>query len=230
VLILAPQLFELEILLASFHQVGRNSSPSNIGRIQAWKIPQVGTLAVAGHGKAQFALQAQHLLDCTADVEGIVCVGGAGGIDSRLQVGDIVVGTVTLEHDYCIRFIDCPIPEFRASEAFLAELKTIAQTTNIEGKVWFERIASGDEDIVDAERADELRNATGAVCVAWEGSGAARAAAFNNVPFVEIRGITDSASATAHGDYHQNLKIVMPRIAELLLVWRTGGQPLTDTF
>jgi nucleoside phosphorylase len=70
----------------------------------------------------------------------------------------------------------------------------------------------------------ELRKQTGAVCVAWEGSGAARAALFNEIPFVEIRGTTDAANETAHGDYHQNLKIVMPCIAELLLCWRKADK------
>jgi nucleoside phosphorylase len=54
-------------------------------------------------------------------------------------------------------------------------------------------IASGDEDIVTIERAAELHTQTGAVAVAWEGAGVARACLFSQIPYLEIRGITDTA-------------------------------------
>jgi adenosylhomocysteine nucleosidase len=183
-------------------------------------------LAVAGHGKAQFALQTQYLLNQLDDKEGVICVGGAGGLDPRLGVGDIVVGTDTVEHDYRIRFVLALPPVYPADKALLAGLQSVPQSAQIEGAVWFDRIASGDEDIVERTRAKELREQTRAVCVAWEGSGASRAAAFNDIPFVEIRGITDAANDTAHGDYHQNLQIVMPRIAKLLAEWRLQRCPV----
>jgi adenosylhomocysteine nucleosidase len=225
VLILAPQLVELETIRAGFEQRGYECRPIHVGRLGAWTIPALNfMLAVAGHGKAQFALQTQYLLDHLDDIEGVICVGGAGGLDPGLRVGDVVVGADTVEHDYCIRFIECLLPVYAADESLLSGLTTAAKAMRFEGAVWFERIASGDEDIVDSIRADELRKQTGAVCVAWEGSGAARAAAFNAVPFVEIRGITDAANETAHGDYHENVKIVMPRIAELLLSWRKADK------
>jgi hypothetical protein len=34
----------------------------------------------------------------------------------------------------------------------------------------FDVIASGDEDVVSSKRAQEIRDQTGAACVAWEGS------------------------------------------------------------
>jgi len=46
-------------------------------------------------------------------------------------------------------------------------------------------IASGDEDVVTSKRAQEIRDQTGAACVAWEGSGAARAALFNGIGSLE---------------------------------------------
>jgi adenosylhomocysteine nucleosidase len=156
------------------------------------------------------------------DLTGKVAIvtGGAGGLDPRLCVGDIVVGTCSVEHDYRIRFVQSPLKEHPADEMLLNELRTLAASLDIGGSIVFDRIASGDEDIIDPVRAEQLRQESGAACVAWEGSGGARAAAFNEVPFVEIRGITDAANESAPGDYHQHLKIVMPRIAELLIAWR----------
>jgi adenosylhomocysteine nucleosidase len=221
VLVLTPQLVEFDTLHADFAERGHDASRRNVGRIECWGIPTLDIeIAVAGHGKAQFALQTQYLLDRLPETNGVVCTGGAGGLDPRLQVGDVVVGICTVEHDYRIRFVQAPRKEHPGNEIFLNELKFAAKSLNTGGCVYFDRIASGDEDIVDSIRAVQLRKETGAACVAWEGSGGARAAAFNGVPFVEIRGITDAANESAPGDYHEHLRIVMPRIAELLIAWR----------
>src|SRR5262249_36903273 len=52
---------------------------------------------------------------------------------------------------------------------------------------------------------------------------AARAAAFNGVPFVEIRAITDGADATAVEDFRANLAVAMPNLAVVLAAW--AGEP-----
>lgn len=221
VIVVTPQLVELETLRAGFAECGYESSHSSEGRIKLWSIPALKVVvAVGGHGKAQFALQTQHLLDTLQDVEGVICVGGSGSLDPRLRIGDIVVGTTTIEHDYRMRFAESPLPEYPGSQKLTTAFRKISEYVQCGGTLWFDRIASGDEDVIDAIRAAELRAVTGAACVAWEGSGGARAAAFSGVPFVEIRGITDSADETARGDYHRNLEIVMPRIASLLVSWR----------
>jgi nucleoside phosphorylase len=76
-----------------------------------------------------------------------------------------------------------------------------------------------DEDIVDGARAAEQAAATGALCVAWEGSGAARAAAFNGLDFLEIRCITDGADAGAALSFREHCRRVMPNVAELSAAW-----------
>jgi adenosylhomocysteine nucleosidase len=94
--------------------------------------------------------------------------------------------------------------------------------------VLFGAIASGDEDIIDPTRALELRGATGALCVAWEGAGAARAASFSGLPFLEVRAITDGADHTAAADFEANLERSMPNLAQILVTWsltRRQGSP-----
>lgn len=78
-------------------------------------------------------------------------------------------------------------------------------------------IAGGDEDIIDRARANELRMATGALCIAWEGSGAARVAAFNQLRFVELRSITDGADADAVTSFRDDLQRAMPNISQRLI-------------
>jgi adenosylhomocysteine nucleosidase len=80
-------------------------------------------------------------------------------------------------------------------------------------------IASGDEDVIELERGVELAVLTGAIAVAWEGAGAARACVLTEVPWLEVRGITDTADHTASSDFHINLELAMCNIAMLVAAW-----------
>jgi adenosylhomocysteine nucleosidase len=68
-------------------------------------------------------------------------------------------------------------------------------------------------------RKNELRAKTGAIAVAWEGAGAARACTFSNLPFAEIRGITDSANQNTRNDFFKNLRLVMSNLAIVTIDW-----------
>jgi nucleoside phosphorylase len=57
-------------------------------------------VAPGGHGKTQFAVQAQYLIGHFPAVELVICAGAAGSLAPDLSVGDVVVGTETVEHDY----------------------------------------------------------------------------------------------------------------------------------
>ena len=70
-----------------------------------------------------------------------------------------------------------------------------------------------------SERAQAIRDQTGAACVAWEGSGAARAALFNGIGSLEIRAVTDAADKEAPQRFHANLPIAMANLASLLRLW-----------
>jgi adenosylhomocysteine nucleosidase len=78
-------------------------------------------------------------------------------------------------------------------------------------------IASGDEDIIDRARANELMMATGTWCIAWEGSGAAWVATFNRLHFVELRSSTDMADADAVTSCRDNRQRAMPNISQRLI-------------
>lgn len=99
------------------------------------------------------------------------------------------------------------------------EFRLAASQIGSQFRVLFGAIASGDEDIIDPARAAELQEATGALCVAWEGAGAARAARFSGLHFLEVRAITDGANHTAAVDFQTNLRHSMPNLAQILLKW-----------
>jgi adenosylhomocysteine nucleosidase len=172
-------------------------------------------VATGGHGKTQFAVQAQYLIDQFSSVELVICAGATGSLAPELSVGDVVVGTETVEHDYRQLFTTRPLPRFSGHGPSIDALRRSAQ--GVGGfRVAFDVIASGDEDVVTSERAQAIRERTGAACVAWEGSGAARAALFNGIGSLEIRAVTDAADKEAPQRFEVNLPIAMANLASLL--------------
>jgi adenosylhomocysteine nucleosidase len=126
------------------------------------------------------------------------------------------------EHDYKNRFVLRPSPRHDADPALLDEFRLAARHVGGESRVIFGTIASGDEDVIDPARARDLQAETGAVCVAWEGAGAARAARFSGFRFLELRAITDGADHAAAADFQANLARSMPNLGHLLLSWSLG--------
>lgn len=220
ILFAVPQSNELQPLLSGLDRLGHPSQPIVIGNLPCYSIPSLGaTAAVGGHGKTQFAVQCQYLIDRCDGLAALFCFGAAGSLSPDIHFGDVVVGECTIEHDYKIRFEPAESPCHAANEALLQEFREAAAGT-LPFRTHFGPIASGDEDIVDELRARELQQLTGAKCVAWEGSGGARAAAFNGVPFLEIRSITDGADGDAAASFRANCERALPNIADLLVRWR----------
>jgi adenosylhomocysteine nucleosidase len=122
-----------------------------------------------------------------------------------------------VEHDYRNKFNLRPVPGFDGAPAALAGLRRASSFHAF--AVYFGTVAGGDEDVVDTDRRRALRESTGALAVAWEGAGGARACAFSGVPFVEIRAVTDTANQDAPADFSSNLKVAMRNLGRFLAAW-----------
>lgn len=170
-------------------------------------------LAVGGHGKVQFALSTQLLIQ-QVKPSLVICAGAAGSLHPEIKPLDIVISEVTIEHDFRVRFAEHALPRFPADIPTLEKIRRRLEPTVY--NVHFGPLASGDEDILEADRALELNRSTGAVAVAWEGAGGARACRLHGVPFVEIRAITDGSDAHAPQAFAKNVKTGMQNIADLL--------------
>ncbi len=228
ILIITPTQKEFSLFLQGCTSLGLKVQNSEVGRVPVAEFPYSGiTLACGGAGKVQFAVQTQHLLDTSVDWDLAMCAGAAGGLVDELRIGDVVVATTTVEHDYHNRFSKPRLPKFEGAPAVIADLRRVELPGTF--KVLFGAVASGDEDIVDYGRRRVLQQATGALVVAWEGAGGARACAFSNVPFVEVRGVTDAANQNAASDYETNLELVMNNLATLVTTWLTQSAELKAT-
>ena len=225
VLVAIPQENELQPFLRALAENGHPAEPLTVGRMACFAIPSLGIVStIGGHGKTQFAIQTQYLIGQSESFRDVLCVGAAGCLEEQCRFGDVVVATITIEHDYKIRFVKADSPSHSADPTLLEEFQQVVKSNPFPFTTHFGPVASGDEDIVDGQRALELQQATDALCVAWEGSGGARAAAFNGLRFLEIRCITDGADSDAASSFHANCEKAMPNIAQLIARWRSADK------
>jgi adenosylhomocysteine nucleosidase len=218
ILIVSPLQEEYSDLYHSLSALDLKSHTERIGKLDVHRFPEINvTLARGGHGKTQFGIQTQHLLD-HAKFDLVVCAGAAGALAPEVKVGDVIVATSTLEHDFNNKFSERPKPRFTGDAKSIEQLKAL-DLSDANFKVHFGIMAGGDEDVIEVTRGAELRELHNALAVAWEGVGGARASAFSDVPYLEMRGATDTANHEAPVVFYINLKIVMKNIASLLYQW-----------
>lgn len=219
ILFMMPMQEELDYVLEGFSNHSYRYKTGSLGRLPIVKLPELGiALARGGTGKVQFGIQTQHLLDAGQDWDLVVCAGAAGALVDYLAIGDLVVATKTVEHDFYNKFSQRPIPSFPGADKAIGSLKALT-TTFERFSLHFGPIASGDEDIVDVNRGKTLRTKTKALVAAWEGAGGARACKFSDIPFIEIRGVTDIADHNAPADFTSNLSQAMQNLASLIVYW-----------
>ena len=211
-----PTQQEYHLFLDSCTKQAFRAEHATIGRLPIVRFPELDiTLSLGGLGKVQFAIQTQHLLDAEPGWDLVICAGAAGCLAKDLSAGDIVVATETVEHDIKNRFGMPRVPRYRGDEATINMLKGIAPTID-SFQLHFGPIASGDEDVIEVRRQEELKKLTDAIAVAWEGAGGARACQFSDIPFIEIRGISDGADSEAPSDFEKNLPMVMENLVILI--------------
>ncbi|MCY3544244.1 MAG: 5'-methylthioadenosine/S-adenosylhomocysteine nucleosidase [Chloroflexi bacterium] len=223
ILIAAPIPQEYEALTDALSSMGLNGVERAVGRLTAMQYDGGLLVAQGGLGKAQFAAQTQHIIshleiESPGELRALVCAGTCGRLDKSLSVGDVVVGTRTVEHDFNrgMALIKMPLPSFDGDAALIAKLREIATREDLPCKLHFGGVASGDEGIASEKRIRELQESTGALVVAWEGAGGARAAQLSGVPYLEIRAISDGAGEDAMQEFWSNIPIAMGSIAAVV--------------
>ena len=217
ILALIPTISEFAALRESFNLMGVKGTPTKIGKLTGTSY-RCGRVIVmeGGLGKTQFAIHTYYALENIPDPSIVFCVGSAGGLTKDLIVGDVVVATETIEHDFKWGLFSGPLPKFPGDEQTINRIKRSCSFNSLPFSIKFGKIASGDESIVSTERAKEVRSTTGAIAAAWEGSGGARTCDFLKVPFIEVRGISDMANESAPSVFLENIPKTMTNLARFL--------------
>jgi len=163
-------------------------------------------LVRAGIGKVNAARTTQILID-KFDIEYIINLGSAGGLNDKLSIGDIVIGEKIVQHDFDVTAFGREkgfIPE--TGKFFESDIKLLNIFENInldDAKILKGTIASGDIFYTNNELKQSIRKEFNADCVEIEGAAIAQVCYLNNIPFVVIRSISDNANNGAHMDYEK---------------------------
>lgn len=188
ILILCPLKVEMTTLLQMFEKDLFTFETQKISDIPVYVSKDKSfVLALGGLGKVEMALHTQHLIQSFKNTQLVICAGIAGQLTDTITIGDTVVATHTIEHDFKQSLSPLSRPQFKGSAWWIEQLQSHHSSAH------FGIVASGDEDINDLHRKQDLAKNTQALAVAWEGAGAARAARFFKKDFLEIRGISDTA-------------------------------------
>lgn len=174
-----------------------------------------------GVGKVNAAMCAQILCDCFG-VTHLVNTGIAGSLNAELDIGDLVVSTDAMYHDFDCTHFGYPygrVPGMDATafpaDRFLSDLAFAAAEQGNPGHTRRGRIASGDRFVAEKSVKERIIAATGGLCTEMEGAAIAQTAYRNGVPFVILRAISDKADDSAQMDYPTFERLAAHRCAEV---------------
>ena len=181
-------------------------------------------LVKCGIGKVNAARTTQILID-KFNVEVIINIGAAGGISQDLDVKDIVIGDKLVQYDFDTSTLgDTEKGEIDGVGKFIkSDEKLVSLCKNVLEKMK-ERdfnfkvgtIATADFFCADIEKAEEVRKLFGAECVEMEGAAIAQVCFLDQVPFLVIRGISDTPNGNNKIDYFSYCNIAAKQAADLL--------------
>ncbi|MDY4970716.1 MAG: 5'-methylthioadenosine/adenosylhomocysteine nucleosidase [Lachnospiraceae bacterium] len=163
-----------------------------------------------GIGKVNAGMCTQILVDCY-QADTIINTGIAGSLQTKIDIGDIVLSKDTLQHDMDATGFGYPvgvIPRmeqsvFEADEKLIELAEKSCKKVNPEIGVHIGRVVSGDQFISDKVKKNWLIEKFNGYCCEMEGAAIAQAAFLNNVPFLIVRAISDKADDSATMDYSE---------------------------
>lgn len=161
-----------------------------------------------GMGKVNAGICATTLINdfgCTR----IINTGVAGSLDNRIDIGDIVVSTEAVQHDFDVTFLGFEKGEipytglyaFPADEDLRNSAVNAVKESAPEVNVFEGRVCSGDQFISEKEQRETIISNFGGLCCEMEGAAIAQACYLNETPFVVIRAISDKPNETEFVDY-----------------------------
>ena len=162
----------------------------------------------SGIGKVNAAICAQILIDCFG-ITHLINTGIAGSLNHNINIGDIVISTDAMYHDFDISALGYEpgvIPElgtphylkyFSADPALRASAAAICREVLPEIGLHEGRVVSGDQFISTAEQKHHIADSYQGLCTEMEGAAIAHTAHVNNIPFVILRAISDKADEEA---------------------------------
>ena len=161
----------------------------------------------SGVCKVNAAVATQILID-TYGVNIIINAGVAGGMDDELNIFDSVISTEVAYHDVAPDILTEFHPWlenvfFKADSQLLKLSRKAVESLDMEGKVYWGRMVTGETFIADDGR-QTINEHFSPLSVDMETASIAHVCHVNSIPFISIRSITDTATHSGVGHFEKN--------------------------
>ena len=180
-------------------------------------------LVECGEGKVNAARTTQIMID-NFKIDKLVNVGSAGAINEDLNVKDVVIADKLVQYDFDISGLGyekgeiCNIGKYIYCDKTLVEecKKAIENIENESYKVVIGTIATADSFCDKPEIAKMVRKEFNAECVEMEGAAVAQVCYLDKIPFLVIRGISDTPNGNNKIDFRKYLEVASKQSAKIL--------------
>lgn len=161
----------------------------------------------SGVCKVNAAIATQILID-TYRVDIIVNAGTAGGMNLELEIFDTVISTEVAYHDVADNILTEFHPwmktaYFRADKELVDLSKVAIGKLKMSHKVFWGRMVTGEAFISDEGR-QKINDEYAPLTVDMETASIAHVCYVNNIPFISIRSITDTAKCSGSDSFEKN--------------------------
>ena len=180
-------------------------------------------LVQCGVGKVNSSRVTQILID-NYDIEYIINVGSAGAANNELDIGDIVIGKMLVQHDFDITAFGHPkgyisnIGECIESDVKLIQKfeNVIAEIENRNYKIKIGSIASGDIFCTENWMKEKINKKFNADAIEMEGAAIAQVCYLDKIPFIIVRSISDSPNGKNNITFEKYLELASKRCSEII--------------
>ena len=211
---------EIEPLLAHFKDVNVVEYANN----KFYEVSYNGleiVIAYSKIGKVFASLTASTMIE-KFGCDTLLFSGVAGGINPKLQIGDLIIADKLCQHDLDITAFGHPhgfVPGGKVFVETTKELRDVAIKVANENnlKVIEGTIATGDQFVHSNERKQFIKNTFNADALEMEGASVAVVCDALNVPFFILRAISDTADMDAGFDFDEFLKSSAKNSADYLI-------------
>lgn len=173
----------------------------------------------SGVCKVNAAIATQILID-TFGVSAVINAGTAGAIDENLHIFDTVIATECCYHDVADDILTDFHPWMKSvffeSSPYLLEKAKLAVKKAGLSNVFFGRMATGEAFITDEGR-EQITRKFAPLSVDMETAAVAHVCYVNNIPFLSVRAITDTAAHSGIDSFEENSAKASGIAAELTM-------------
>ena len=176
------------------------------------------TVAQCGIGKVNATICTQMLVDLYRP-DALIFSGVAGGLLPNMRIGDLIVASHLIQFDVDLTAFGRRHGELPDKDRMIHSDPDLVQMTAAAFDATFAdeadapnlmigTVVSGERFVKDSKTLRWLQREFAALATEMEGAAVGYTCQINNLPFVVVRGLSDTADESAPEDFDANLKIV----------------------